>query len=1049
MKVTYKIGAWLIAAILLVALGGTAALWSFRQIEDAARVRQHTSSLINGGVALLSALKDAETGERGYLLTGDEIFLEPYAADHDNVVAQLKALRLTTLFAPAQKRLDAVAPLLEAKMVEMARGVDLRRRHDAAGAQALVATTHGKRLMDAIRVEMGAYLGLEQDLMAGHEAEFQTDLRRMLALIVSASVLALLLALAFVYLIYRETRQQIGSLVLLETRHLLGLQEETNKELQRTNASLRDSEEKLGVTLNSIGDAVIATDAEACLTLMNPVAEKLTGWTQAEARGRPVSEIFKIINQETRQPAAIPVMETLAQGTIQGLANHTLLISRDGSESAIADSCAPIRDRDGQVVGAVLVFRDVTHEYAAQQALHDSTALVQTVLNTVVDGVVTLQARGGMLETVNSATERMFGYSASQLAGQNFSLLIPELAREGHDASLEHYAASDEARASGLGREVSGRRQDGSLFPLEIAVTEMWLGGRRYFTGILRDISARKQAEEALFKAGALQRAIFDSVNFSSIATDAKGVIQIFNVGAERMLGYSAAEVMNKITPADISDSQEIIARAQTLSIELATPIAPGFEALAFKAARGIEDIYELTYIRKNGSRVPAVVSVTALRDAQNTIIGYLLIGTDNTARQRIEADRIRFDQMMQDKNTELERAKLVAEQANLAKSNFLSNMSHELRTPLSAILGFAQLIESGLPPPSASQKRSIDQILKAGWYLLELINEVLDLALIESGKLSLSLEPVSVAEVLRECHDMVVPQAQNRGLTLAFARSEIPCFVQADHTRLKQVLINLLSNAIKYNKEGGSVTVDCSLSRPEVMRISVRDTGAGLASGQIAQLFQPFNRLGQEVSEQQGTGIGLVVCKRLVELMGGVIGVESKIGKGSVFWIDLNVTNVLLAPAPVAAGSAALIAAKVPGDKSLRTLLYVEDNPANLMLVEDIVARRADIHLLSARDGNRGIEIARASRPDVILMDINLPGISGIAALKILRDDPATAHIPVIALSANAIPRDIERGLEAGFFRYLTKPIKVNEFLQTLDLALKFVQAANAARKE
>jgi len=446
---------------------------------------------------------------------------------------------------------------------------------------------------------------------------------------------------------------------------------------------------------------------------------------------------------------------------------------------------------------------------------------------------------------------------------------------------------------------------------------------------------------------------------------------------------------------------------------------------------------------------VPAVVSVTALRDAQNTIIGYLLIGTDNTARQRIEADRIRFDQMMQDKNTELERAKLVAEQANLAKSNFLSNMSHELRTPLSAILGFAQLIESGLPPPSASQKRSIDQILKAGWYLLELINEVLDLALIESGRLSLSLEPVSISEVLRECHDMVVPQAQNRGLTLAFARSDIPCFVQADHTRLKQILINLLSNAIKYNKEGGSVTVDCSLSRPEVMRISVRDTGAGLASSQLAQLFQPFNRLGQEVSEQQGTGIGLVVCKRLVELMGGVIGVESKIGKGSVFWIDLNVTNAALTPALAAAGSAALIAAKVPSDKSLRTLLYVEDNPANLMLVEDIVARRADIHLLSARDGNRGIEIARASRPDVILMDINLPGISGISALKILRDDPATAHIPVIALSANAIPRDIERGLEAGFFRYLTKPIKVNEFLQTLDLALKFVQAANAARKE
>ena len=324
-----------------------------------------------------------------------------------------------------------------------------------------------------------------------------------------------------------------------------------------------------------------------------------------------------------------------------------------------------------------------------------------------------------------------------------------------------------------------GRRKDGSLFPLEIAVSEMWLGGKRYFTGILRDISARKQVEEALLKAGALQSAIFNSANFSSIATDAKGVIQIFNVGAERMLGYAAADVMNKITPADISDPQEVIARAQALSVELDTPIAPGFEALVFKASRGIEDIYELTYIRKDGSRFPAVVSVTALRDAQDAIIGYLLIGTDNTARKQVEAERALLDQVLQDKNVELERAKLVAEKANLAKSDFLSSMSHELRTPLGAILGFAQLMESGSPPPTPSQKRSIDQILKAGWYLLELINEILDLALIESGKLSLSLEPVSLAEVMRECQAMIEPQAQKRGISVAFPRLETPVLRQ------------------------------------------------------------------------------------------------------------------------------------------------------------------------------------------------------------------------------------------------------------------------------
>ena len=540
------------------------------------------------------------------------------------------------------------------------------------------------------------------------------------------------------------------------------------------------------------------------------------------------------------------------------------------------------------------------------------------------------------------------------------------------------------------------------------------------------DGTTEVRRQKALLKTEALQNAILTSANFSIIATDEKGIIQLFNVGAERMLGYMAAEVVNKINPSDIHDPQEVMARAQALSLELATPITPGFEALAFKASRGIEDIYELTYICKDGSRFPAIVSITALRDDYGDIIGYLLIGTDNSVHKQVEL--------------ELNEAMAVAEKANLAKSDFLSSMSHELRTPLSAILGFAQLIESGSPAPTPSQSRSVDQILQAGWYLLELINEILDLALIESGKLSLSLEPISLAEVMHECQAMIEPQAQKRGISVAFPQFECAYFVKADRTRVKQVLINLLSNAIKYNKVGGTVVVDCTASTPGRIRICVKDSGEGLTPDKLTQLFQPFNRLGKEANVEEGTGIGLVVCRRLIELMGGVIGVESTVGVGSVFWIELNLTAEPQ-PAAGAAEPTAVARAQVQADVQLRTLLYVEDNPANLMLVEDLIARRPDIRLLSAADGNRGIEIARASRPDVILMDINLPGISGIQALKILRADPATAHIPVVALSANAIPRDIEKGLAAGFFRYLTKPIKVNEFMEALDVALEYAE--------
>jgi CheY-like chemotaxis protein len=274
----------------------------------------------------------------------------------------------------------------------------------------------------------------------------------------------------------------------------------------------------------------------------------------------------------------------------------------------------------------------------------------------------------------------------------------------------------------------------------------------------------------------------------------------------------------------------------------------------------------------------------------------------------------------------------------------------------------------------------------------------------------------------------------------MSFSQLEIPYFVKADRTRVKQVLVNLLSNAIKYNRAQGAVEVTCSASTEKRIRISVQDTGEGLSPEKLAQLFQPFNRLGQEASAEEGTGIGLVVSKRLVEAMGGEIGAQSTVGVGSVFWIELNLTAE---PHPAADSDEPLAPsqAHVQHGTALRTLLYVEDNRANMQLVEQLIARRPDVRLLSAEDGTRGIALARTHQPEVILMDINLPGISGIQALKILREDPATANIPVLAISANAMPLDIKKGLEAGFFRYLTKPIKVNEFMQALDMALEFAE--------
>ena len=826
-----------------------------------------------------------------------------------------------------------------------------------------------------------------------------------------------------------------------------------------------------------------------------------------------------------------------------------------------------------------------TTKATRQQALLKTGALQRAIFNSANFSSIATDAKG-VIQIFNLGAERMLGYAAADVVNKITPADISdpqELIARARALSVEletTITPGFEAlvfKASRGIEDIYGLtyiRQDGSRFPAVVSVTAL-RDRQDVIIGYLligTDNTARKQAEEALIKAGALQNAIFNSANFSSIATDAQGVIQIFNVGAERMLGYVAADVMDKITPADISDPQEVIARARALSVELDTTITPGFEALVFKASRGIEDIYELTYIRKDGSRFPAVVSVTALRDAQGAIIGYLLIGTDNTARKQIEeeqkqlgqrlrdqqfytrslfesnsdalmttdpsgiitdvnkqmealtgctrdeligapfknyftdpeqaersiklvltekkvsnyeltarardgretvvsynattfydrdrklqgvfaaardvTERNRLDRVLQEKNLELEGARSLAEKANLAKSEFLSSMSHELRSPLNAILGFAQLLESDSPPPTPIQKENIAQILAAGWHLLKLIDEILDLAKIESGQVPISPEPVSLAEVMLECQNMFEPQAQQRDITLSFPRFEVPYYVHADRTRVKQALINLLSNAIKYNIPRGTVKVTCAERAPGRIRVSIRDTGAGLSPEQLAQLFQAFNRLGQEAAGGvEGTGIGLVVAKRLVELMGGEIGVESSVGVGSVFWFELQSVGE-----PRLSSEAGDEAARVqpPEQRSQRvhTLLYVEDNPANLKLVESIIARHPSLKLLSADNGSSGIQAARVSQPDVILMDINLPDISGSEVVRILRSDPATARIPVVALSANAMPRDIQKGLQAGFFRYITKPININDFMEALDTALEFADKQSLQSK-
>jgi len=535
--------------------------------------------------------------------------------------------------------------------------------------------------------------------------------------------------------------------------------------------------------------------------------------------------------------------------------------------------------------GETQVGPDGIMEVQRQETLLKTGALQDAIFNSANFSSIATDAKG-VIQIFNVGAERMLGYTALEVMNkitpadisdpQEVIARAKELSAELGTPIAPGFDALVFKASRGIEDiyELTYIRKDGSRFPAVVSVTAL-RDAQNAIIGYLligTDNTARKQAEEALLQAGALQSAIFNSAVFASVATNAKGVIQIFNVGAERMLGYTALEVMNKITPADISDPQEVIARAKALSAELKTQIEPGFEALVFKAARGIEDIYELTYIRKDGSRFPALVSVTALRDAQNAIIGYLLIGTDNTARKQA----------------------IELEYANRMKSEFLANMSHELRTPLNGIIGFTEFLIDEKPGPlRPKQKEYLSDVLTSARHLLQLINDVLDLAKVEAGKMELHPETFPVHKAVEEVAAVIKGGAQKRRIALGIEVGEGLDAVTLDQHKFKQVLYNLLSNAVKFTDEGGQVDIHARRLDSHQLEVQVRDTGMGIKAEDIHRLFTEFEQLDSGTARRfEGTGLGLALTKKIVEFQGGRIDVESEPGKGSVFTVVLPVTT-------------------------------------------------------------------------------------------------------------------------------------------------------------
>jgi PAS domain S-box-containing protein len=784
-------------------------------------------------------------------------------------------------------------------------------------------------------------------------------------------------------IIFQTPGEWLGLLVFAIVGVLLSALSES---LHRARQLALTQGEWLRVALNSIGDAVIATDAQGAVLLMNPVAEELTGWTTAEAKGRPLKEIFPIVNERTRQPAEDPCDKVLSTGRIVGLANHTVLISRHGSERPIDDSAAPIINEAGEILGVVLVFRDATEIRRAQENAERLAAIVEHSEDAIIG-----KDLNGTITSWNAAAERLYGFTPQEAVGQPITLIVPSDRQAELKTIMERLIRGERVEhLETIRLKKDGTRTDVSLTvsPIKNVYGEV-IGASK----IARDIGERKRTEEALRTSEARKAAFFRTALDCIISMDHEGRVLEFNPAAERTFGYREDEVLGKelaslIIPPTVREQHR-----QGLAHYLATGDGPVLNRRL-----------EMTGVRSDGTELPVELTVTRiLADDPPLFTAHL---RDITERKQLE--------------NQLRQYIADLSEADRRKDEFLAMLAHELRNPLAAIGYSMQLLSTSPDQLSLATEITQRQVRQ----LTHLIDDLLDVSRITTNRVQLRKEPIEASVLINRAVGSARPAVEERKhtLTLDVAGQDMPLF--ADPTRIEQVIVNLLTNASKYTPEGGDINVRAYPENEHVV-IKVKDSGVGIPREMLSRVFELFMQVEPTLDRAQGgLGIGLTVVRHLTEMHGGSVSATSEgLGKGSEFSVHLPLSSV---------SSTAATPTSAPTIRSGLRVLVVEDNVDTAqtlsLLLQGLGCTTHEVH-----DGPPVIDAAKSFQPDVILLDIGLPGLDGYHIARLIRQTPELSQVRLIAITGYGQQQDRDRSREAGFDEHLVKPVQFDSLVKTL----------------